>query len=145
MKDLTTYTNNNTKRINSGIDLVTIGQWYWVKNNDEAWKPRARKAVFRWDKSARSYYAYDPDDEDNISRKLIVPIDKLFNVSAYKPGDYLQFFVDPRTREQYLKWANCLLAAEEYHAGNLAAQKPTAKKKRRNYNSERTPRKWLKV
>jgi len=42
----------------------------------------------------------------------------LLNVSAYKPGDFRQFFADPRTRAEYLKWAPYLLAAEEYHAGN---------------------------
>jgi len=46
-----------------------------------------------------------------------VPADKLFNVSAYKIGDYKQFFLDPRTRAEYLRWAPMLLAAEEYHAG----------------------------
>ena len=39
-------------------------------------------------------------------------------MDAYKPGDYLQFFNDPRTRAKYLKWAPLLLEAEEYHAGN---------------------------
>lgn len=43
---------------------------------------------------------------------------KLLNVSAYTPGDFKQFFADPRTRAEYLKWAPLLLAAEEFHAGN---------------------------
>jgi len=40
-------------------------------------------------------------------------------VSAYKPGDYKKFFVDPRTRAQYLKWARMLLAAEDYCSGHI--------------------------
>jgi hypothetical protein len=41
------------------------------------------------------------------------------NVSAYKPGEHLQFFQDPRTRAKYMKWAPMLLAAEDFHAGKL--------------------------
>lgn len=56
---------------------------------------------------------------ERIRCSLSVPVDKLLNVSAYQPGDYLQFFRDPRTRAEYLKWAGLLLTAEEYHAGNI--------------------------
>lgn len=79
------------------------------------WKPRSRKATFEWtrERMKDTYY-----NNDRIPCKLIVPVDKLFNVSAYKLGDYYQFFNDPRTREQYLEWAPMLLAAEEYHANN---------------------------
>lgn len=48
-----------------------------------------------------------------------VPADKLFNVSAYTPGDCRQFYRDPRTRAEYLQWAPLLIAAEEFHAQNL--------------------------
>lgn len=41
---------------------------------------------------------------------------KLLNVSAYTPGDYKQFYADPRTRADYLKWAPLLLAAEDFYA-----------------------------
>jgi hypothetical protein len=54
---------------------------------------------------------------------------KLFNVSGYKPGDYKQFYIDPRSREKYLKWAPLLLAAEEWHAGNLDREGKLKKKK----------------
>jgi hypothetical protein len=50
-----------------------------------------------------------------------VPADQLFNVSAYRPGDYKQFFADHRTRAEYLRWAPLLLTAEEFHAGNIKA------------------------
>ncbi|WP_178125758.1 hypothetical protein [Pseudomonas sp. EMN2] len=59
-----------------------------------------------------------------IAAKVVVPFDKLFNVSAYQLGDYLMFFRDPRTRERYLEWAPMLIAAEEYHRGTKKAQAP---------------------
>jgi hypothetical protein len=40
----------------------------------------------------------------------------LFNVDAYEPGDFKQFYQDPRTRADYLKWAPLLLEAEDFHA-----------------------------
>lgn len=86
------------------------------------WKPRARQAVFAWLRKRRSgnYYC----DESPVREAITVTADELFNVSAYKPGDFKRFFRDPRTRAEYLKWAPMLLAAEEYHAGNEKAQEP---------------------
>ena len=77
------------------------------------WQPRARKATFRWKRKAVSSARFDELIDDVIT----VHEDCLFNVSAYQPGDYLQFFQDPRTREKYLQWAPMLLAAEGYTAG----------------------------
>lgn len=48
----------------------------------------------------------------------------VFNVSAYRTGDFLQFFNDPRTRADYLQWAPFLLEAEEYYAGNRKVREP---------------------
>lgn len=48
-----------------------------------------------------------------------VPEDKLFNVTAYTPGDFHQFFDDPRTRAEYLKWAPYLLTSEDWHSGKM--------------------------
>ena len=39
----------------------------------------------------------------------------LLNVDAYRPGDFRQFYEDPRTRADYLKWAPLLLGAENFH------------------------------
>lgn len=79
----------------------------------QQWKPRARKAVFTWYREKRTWgYA-----NDEIRTSVTVPDTALFNVSAYKKGDYLKFFSDPRTRADYLKWAPFLMAAEEYHSG----------------------------
>lgn len=79
----------------------------------ETWKPRARKAVFRWQREAKDWrnhgHYYDATVEVDAA--------DLFNVSAYQPGDYLKFFKDPRTRANYLTWAKYLLKAEAFHAG----------------------------
>lgn len=65
----------------------------------------------RWDRVA---------DDTTYGREVCVPKVKLFNVDAYKPGDFKRFYADPRTRAKYLQWAPALLMAEEYHAGNRA-------------------------
>lgn len=80
------------------------------------WKPRAKKAVYRWTRESRNWRTWDRPDEINCS--VTVEAERLFNISAYQPGDFLQFFQDPRTRAEYLKWAPLLLTAEEFHAGN---------------------------
>ena len=79
----------------------------------EKWQPRVKKAVFSWH---RERVRYDYYDDSTIRCTLTVPDGNLFNIDAYKPGDYKQFFSDPRTRANYMKWAPMLLAAEEYHA-----------------------------
>ncbi len=84
----------------------------------EQWSPRKRTAKFTWMREARGR------NGGMTNAQLTVPADRLFNVSAYKPGDYLQFFKDPRTRARYLEWAGPLLVAEEYHAGLRKAQLP---------------------
>ncbi len=65
-----------------------------------------------------------------VRRTFSCPAGNVLNVSAYKPGDFHQFFDDPRTRAEYLEWAPLLLEAEEYHAGNrtVAAPPPPTKK-----------------
>lgn len=81
------------------------------------WKPRSRKAVFRWiregqwDRWTRMH--------KQIPCTIEIEANRLFNISAYKPGDFRQFFLDRRTRKEYLKWAPRLLAAEDYHAGKV--------------------------
>lgn len=86
----------------------------------EHWLPRGRKAVFRWTrKRLRPDHYNGQSYDDRVPATIAVPDTKLFNVSAYKPGDYKQFFQDPRTRARYLQWAPLLIAAEEYHAGNM--------------------------
>mgnify|MGYP001361003616 CR=1 FL=1 len=77
-----------------------------------AWNPRRRTVTLNWlRRSIRN--RWDPP----IAASISVPASELLNVSAYRPGDYLQFFRDPRTRAEYLKWAPLMLAAEDFHAG----------------------------
>lgn len=85
-----------------------------------AWKPRSKVATFTWRRERRTHSF----DEPFVKAKVTAPIDRLFNVSAYKPGDFAQFFKDPRTREQYLQWAPMLLSAEDYHNGVLRPKEP---------------------
>lgn len=77
-------------------------------------KPRAGKAVFKWERNRRRKNWYD---NGSVPVSLTVPVSELLNVSAYTPGDFKRFFDDPRTRQEYLKWAPLMLAAEDYHAG----------------------------
>jgi hypothetical protein len=75
---------------------------------------RARKVTFTWLRERQGARGYR---EAPIVTSLTVPWSSVFNVSGYKRGDYKQFFQDPRTRAQYLKWAPLLMAAEDYVAG----------------------------
>lgn len=78
----------------------------------ENFKSKSKAVIFKWKKdSAR--YPYRP-----IECSVTVPVNNLFNISAYKPGDFKPFFQDHRTRQEYLKWAPFLLAAEDWHAKN---------------------------
>lgn len=52
-----------------------------------------------------------------LNMHFTAPVATVLNVSAYTPGDFKQFYADPRTRQDYLKWAPLLLAAEDWHAG----------------------------
>lgn len=79
------------------------------------WSARAGRATFRWMRDAVRYSR----DGGKIAAVITVPVVRLFNVSAYTPGDYLQFFKDHRTRQEYMKWAPFLLAAEDFHAAKL--------------------------
>lgn len=81
------------------------------------WRKRARKARYEWTRE-RQVGTWEHGRREPIPCSLEVPATELFNVSAYRPGDYKPFFEDPRTREQYLEWAPMMLLAEEYHAGN---------------------------
>ena len=85
------------------------------------WHPRTRKATYKWDRKRQNYARWGENGKpgDPIPTSITVPDERLFNVSAYKMGDYKQFFQDPRTRAEYLQWAPMLLMAEEHHAGNL--------------------------
>lgn len=78
-------------------------------------RKRVNQAVFEWTREGATRETWN----NTYQCRVFVPIEQLFNVSAYKPGDFRKFYEDPRTRAQYLQWANLLLTAEEFHAGNL--------------------------
>lgn len=89
-------------------------------------KGTARTITFMWDKNrsnwnsnkgrVRKKFTTRVTDERGVSR--------VFNASAYRPGDFHQFFDDPRTRADYLQWAPYLLVAEDFHAGKRQARDP---------------------
>jgi hypothetical protein len=88
------------------------------------WKPRAQVARFTWFRKRLRGIGYFGDDYAPIECSIDVPAQNLLNASAYVPGDFKKFWADRRTRAQYLKWAPFLMAAEEFHAGNLKPQEP---------------------
>lgn len=84
---------------------------------------RTGKARFSWlrDRQTHGGWGYD---EEYIPAYFSGKVSLMFNISAYTLGDFKQFFNDPRTRREYVKWAPFLLTAEEYHAGNINPHKP---------------------
>lgn len=82
-------------------------------------KPRAKEVVFSWYREIVNYNS--PKYGKKLKAKFTTPLDTVFNASAYKLGDYKQFYEDHRTRQKYLKWAPILLRAEEYAAGLIEA------------------------
>jgi hypothetical protein len=84
------------------------------------YEPRAKRCTYAWHREGQSGENYGK----NLRTTFTCDAEKVFNVDAYKPGDFRKFFNDPRTREEYLKWAPILLEAEEYHAGNREVLEP---------------------
>jgi hypothetical protein len=85
---------------NTGPQLVSLGKRLM---------PRAGKVTFEW-----SFRSTGRNYGELKTAKMSVPFSSLLNVSAYKLGDYKQFFRDPRTRHKYIEWAPLMLAAEEF-------------------------------
>jgi hypothetical protein len=81
------------------------------------------RAHFRWTKERR-HRAYAPAEGPPVGRTYGCKLERLFNVDGYQAGDYKQFFADPRTRAEYLRWAPLLLSAEEYKAGRYGEAAP---------------------
>jgi hypothetical protein len=80
-------------------------------------QPRLKRVTYEWTRK-RALVNYDDADKPDIGCKFSMKVKGVLNVSAYKSGDFMQFFRDPRTRADYAQWAWLLLEAEEYHAGN---------------------------
>lgn len=79
------------------------------------YKPKAKKCVYRWERIKLIASRYGDDEFTDCTMTLDAV--KVLNVDAYTPGDFKQFFADPRTRAEYLQWAPLLLTAEDYKAG----------------------------
>ena len=77
------------------------------------------RAVFTWTRKVERYqrHAWKRAEVVVQEKKLVVDTKDLLCIDNYQPGDYKQFFLDPRTRADYMKWAPLLLMAEEYKAG----------------------------
>lgn len=67
----------------------------------------------RW--KASELYSYKIHDDYETTYRMWIPLDKVFNVMAYQPGNYKQFLCDRTQKGKYLKWAAPLLSAEKWH------------------------------
>lgn len=77
-----------------------------------------KDCTYEWNRKRLVQKTWKDSKRPFITSRFTVSLKGVLNVSAYTPGDFKQFFNDPRTRAAYLKWAPLLLDAEEYHAGN---------------------------
>jgi len=96
---------------------------------------KSGRCTFAWERERANSWK-DPDKSTHIRTIFSCSSGSLLNVSAYTPGDFRQFFDDPRTRQEYLKWAPLLLEAEEYHAGNREVAEPVEAKPKVRSSSE---------
>lgn len=71
-----------------------------------------------------SYGYYDPDtgcykggQPSGKRSHCWIPMEHVFNVTDYMPGDYKMFLCNRAARGKYLKWAPFLLSAENYKNG----------------------------
>jgi hypothetical protein len=87
----------------------------------EVRKISRRGCRFEWTKERQSERYWGP--KGPIPCSITVPTSALLNITAYRAGDFKQFFADPRTRAEYLQWAPLLLEAEDYLAGNTRGRK----------------------
>jgi len=97
--------------------------------------------VVRKDKKGHVHYRWQKERKGGglpVGRKYGCKVSRVLNVDAYQPGDYKQFYTDPRTREEYLQWAPLLLAAEEYKAGRHGEAPPIAEPAKRAPGPART-------
>lgn len=143
------------KRLNETLTAgsITVGQrtaWSEDGNEEDEYGRKRRDLrkpldpgpdilarVERLDRSGMCHYAWHREGvgRETYDKKIRVryacSVEKVFNVDAYTPGDYKQFFADPRVRANYLQWAPFLLEAEEYHAGNRKVADPPAPEPRK--------------
>jgi hypothetical protein len=82
------------------------------------------KCTYAWSRERQVEKKWGQRIGEPIKVRFDVPSRKLLCADAYERGDFHQFFDDPRTRTDYLKWAPFLLEAEEYKAGNRKVRDP---------------------
>lgn len=72
--------------------------------------------LYTWVRSRKTPRSWH---DGSFPTQVVIPMNKVLNVSAYTRGDFRMFFDDPRTRANYIKWAPYLLAAEDYASGKI--------------------------
>lgn len=80
---------------------------------------RKQRLVFEWYRDRKRHDSWYSDGKYHTT--FTCDPSAVLNISAYTKGDFKQFFDDPRTRAQYLKWAPLLLAAEDYVNGKSSS------------------------
>ena len=58
------------------------------------------------------------------------PVEKVLCLDTYEAREMWQFYRDPRSRMDFMKWAPYLITAEQYVAGQVSVQEPPPKKER---------------
>lgn len=94
------------------------------------------RLVFSWRKK-REFWGHStrwggyrkPKDRITMVEWSCKP-EAVFCLDDYRPGEFKQFFADPRTRQTYKQWAHTLLTAEMYVYGQLPVTEPLLAKKR---------------
>lgn len=74
------------------------------------------RCLYTWTRGRQRHQRWGNDEP--VGCRIVVPMSAVLHADAYTPGDFRQFFQDPRTRAEYLKWAPLLLECEEFKAGN---------------------------
>jgi hypothetical protein len=69
-----------------------------------------------WDGGVRTIYPrWGSSHEKSYTGRMWIPLEYVFNLMAYQPGDYKQFLCDRTQKGKYLQWAGALLSAEQWH------------------------------
>jgi hypothetical protein len=77
-----------------------------------SWRTVDRKRAAQWNRA----HPIETTTQDSIW----VPLQELFNVEVYRPGDMKRFSNDPRTKHAYAYWGEMMLAGERWHAKEQA-------------------------
>ena len=105
-RDYVHYSNNGPGKIAPVARVRRDGScdFRWTRGRSKAkWIPSPKRPGYL-------KATYPP-----IATGWTCPAEHLTCVDAYTPGDFHMFFDDPRTRENYIRWAPILLACEDWH------------------------------